>query len=287
MPKQGFEVSREEQATVSSDKITIVSGVIIPGEHSIELPGFHGIGISPNHPTIVPTSYDFSKTRDFAWGASTYGYLPPGMRQDVAVRSEAQAVNVLISDAFFQSAARGDVNTDVLDLRNLAGLDDPVGAGLMHSLGAIAAEGGTSEWPLLIDTITTSLALRVMQMMGAKLKISKLHTGRMSVVIDYINSNLDKALGLDELAQVANLSLFHFARQFKNETNQTPHEYVLSARVKRSVEMARRGDAPLSIIALACGFSSQAHMTKAVKAMTGSTPGQHRRDAGIKTSSLE
>lgn len=153
----------------------------------------------------------------------------------------------------------------------------------MHSLEAIASNGDAGDWPLLIDTISTSLALRIMQMLGAKLKINTLKTERMKRVTDYINDNLDKTLSLDELSQVACLSHFHFARQFKIETGKTPHEYVLRARVEKAVKLTRLGAAPLSMIALACGFSSQAHMTRAVKAMTGSTPGQHQRDAGLKT----
>ena len=187
-----------------------------------------------------------------------------------------------MSDAFFQNAARGEVNTERIDLRNLVGVHDPVGAHLMMSLGSIAKNDGSQEWPILVETIGTSLALRIMQMLGAKIRISNSRTDKMKRVRDYINDNLDKSLSLGDLSNAAGLSIFHFARQFKAETGQTPHEYVQKTRVQRAVHLLRRGELPLSMVALACGFSSQAHMTKAVKAATGITPGQHRSDAGLK-----
>lgn len=278
----GFGVSRKKEKTASTSTITVFSGVITPGDYSIELPDSHAIGMSPNYKTIVPISYNSEKMRDVVWEPNTYGYLPPGMRQEGTTLDRGASVNVVMSDAFFRNSARGEVQIERLDFRGMAALSDPVGTSLMRSLGAMADGGDAQDWPLLMDTIGASLALRLMQVMGANVRISRLPTGRMSRVMDYINDHLDRVLTLDELSQVAGLSMFHFARQFKRETGESPHEYVLRTRVAKAVSLARIGATPLSIIALACGFSSQAHMTKAIKAKTGATPGQHQRDAGVK-----
>lgn len=279
----GFRLNQSEPMLISTPSISIMSSTIVPCEYSIETPGFHAIGISPSKLTTVPTSYGGGRLRDFKWGPSAYGYLPPGMRQHGVITESAKATNILITDQFFREAAREEVNFGSFDARNLVAVSDPPGAHLITSLGAIAEAGETGEWPILIESIGAALALRIMHMMGAKLRIKYPSGGRLSRVIEYINDNLDSNITLVDMASVACLSIHHFARQFKTHTGQTPHGYVLQRRVNKAIELSRRGNMPLIAVAMVCGFSSQAHMTKAVKKQTGATPGEHQREAGVRS----
>ena len=49
---------------------------------------------------------------------------------------------------------------------------------------------------------------------------------------DYIEANLTRRLTLGELARVAALSPFHFARCFKATTGLAPHQYVTARRIE-------------------------------------------------------
>jgi len=83
-------------------------------------------------------------------------------------------------------------------------------------------------------------------------------------------------LTLDELAGVAGLSRYHFLRAFRREVGVTPHAYLTSRRIAAAKGFLA-GDAPLSEVALACGFYDQSHFSRAFKGCTGVTPGQYRR----------
>ena len=83
-------------------------------------------------------------------------------------------------------------------------------------------------------------------------------------------------LTLDELAGVAGLSRYHFLRAFRREGGVTPHAYLTSRRIAAAKGFLA-GDAPLSEVALACGFYDQSHFSRAFKGCTGVTPGQYRR----------
>ena len=50
---------------------------------------------------------------------------------------------------------------------------------------------------------------------------------------------LTDTLALEELAEVAGLSPFHFARQFKTATGHPPHDYLIRLRVDRAQELIR------------------------------------------------
>ena len=52
-------------------------------------------------------------------------------------------------------------------------------------------------------------------------------SGRLAQVVDYIESNLNEQLSLVTLARIAQMSAFHFARQFKSSIGLTPHQYVV------------------------------------------------------------
>jgi AraC-like DNA-binding protein len=73
-------------------------------------------------------------------------------------------------------------------------------------------------------------------------------------VNEYVETHLSDSVDLAELAGVAGLSVFHFARQFKQSAGVTPHHYLLQKRVERAQEMLARTNLSLSEIAIATGF---------------------------------
>jgi AraC family transcriptional regulator len=73
------------------------------------------------------------------------------------------------------------------------------------------------------------------------------------------------------------MSVYHFARRFKETVGESPHAYVLSRRLARAQHMLRRRDSSLVDVAAACGFSSQAHLTTAFRNAFGATPNTYRR----------
>lgn len=98
-------------------------------------------------------------------------------------------------------------------------------------------------------------------------------------VFEYVDAHLETAVGLSDLADVACMSPYHFARCFKNSTGMTPHHYVLQQRVHRAKDMLRESEQSVAQVAFACGFSSQSHLTTVFKRITGQTPARFRKEA--------
>jgi transcriptional regulator GlxA family with amidase domain len=55
------------------------------------------------------------------------------------------------------------------------------------------------------------------------------------------------------------------------------------ARVHRALTVLERAALPLSAVAATCGFADQAHMTRAITALTGRPPGHWLRSNSFKT----
>src|SRR5262249_39907936 len=109
-------------------------------------------------------------------------------------------------------------------------------------------------------------------------------------VVDFIEANIDQDLPLVSLARVAAMSVYHFARRFKETVGVSPHAYVVTRRIRRAQKLLEHGPSRLADVAAACGFSNQAHFTATFQRGIGVTPGAyrrvfHRRFAGITASS--
>lgn len=97
--------------------------------------------------------------------------------------------------------------------------------------------------------------------------------------IELVEYTIDQQVTLQELAKAAAMSPYHFARTFKAAMGTTPMRFVWQRRIERARAMLADRSLPLAQVALACGFSSQAHFTTAFKHATGMTPAAWRRAA--------
>jgi transcriptional regulator GlxA family with amidase domain len=100
--------------------------------------------------------------------------------------------------------------------------------------------------------------------------------GALRRVHEYIETHASENIELSMLATIADLSLFHFAREFKRSTGVAPHNYLVRKRVERAKDMLARTDCSLTEIALAAGFSDQSHLARHFRQIVGSTPGEFR-----------
>jgi AraC family transcriptional regulator len=99
---------------------------------------------------------------------------------------------------------------------------------------------------------------------------------RLNRVLDYMSQNLGADISLEELASVACLSIYHFARSFKLATGTAPFHYFSDLRISRAKDLLTDPRKTLEDIASSTGFSSGANLTRAFKKSVGVSPTQYR-----------
>jgi AraC family transcriptional regulator len=96
-------------------------------------------------------------------------------------------------------------------------------------------------------------------------------------IMVFVEDNLARRIGVNELASLTGFSPAHFSRSFRVSFNETPHHYLVRMRVERALVQLQSADTPLSQVATECGFSDQSHFNRAFKKMLGASPGAWRR----------
>ena len=96
-------------------------------------------------------------------------------------------------------------------------------------------------------------------------------------VLDAIYGRLGEKITLQDIADAAFMSRFHFARLFRRSTGYSPMEYLLHARLEQAKALLRQGTTPISDIAAVIGFADQSHLTRHFRRTVGVTPLQYAR----------
>ena len=176
----------------------------------------------------------------------------------------------------FEGALYETVDFDSIEITSHFAQNDP----LIHQLGLQLkgeVETGGLGGRLYADAIANLMAIHLFNNYATTKPQIKSYTDglplyKLKIVKEYIEAHLERALSLDELAQVTNMSVGHFSRLFKQSTGYTPHQYLIRRRVKRAKELLRHKQLSIADVAYQVGFANQGHLNYHFKRCTGITP---------------
>lgn len=212
-------------------------------------------------------------------GAGSLCVLPHGVTTDWEVEGWIRLFHLYVPPAAFDRAVVEGLDADParVELIDRTYIRDPLIEGMIRSVVL------PLRWEEPADRVALSYAGRMLiaalvsrftnrDPRGAR-ALGGLAPAIRRRLVEFIDARLDTALTIDELAEEAGLSPFHFARAFKRSMGEPPHRFVQRRRVERAKDLIRDGRMSLAEVALACGFSSQSHFTARFREFTGVTPG--------------
>jgi AraC-like DNA-binding protein len=92
----------------------------------------------------------------------------------------------------------------------------------------------------------------------------------------FIDQHFAESIDLNNIADEAYFSKFHFIRMFKNSYGKTPHQYLISLRIERSMELLK-ADISVADVCYEVGFESLASFSRLFKRIIGMTPSAYAK----------
>lgn len=98
---------------------------------------------------------------------------------------------------------------------------------------------------------------------------------RLRKLEEFIADNITRQITLTELAAVAGISKFYFARCFQKATGQSPARFVLEKRMQYARKLLEQHS--VTSTAFLLGYANPSHFTEAFRSVFGLTPSQYQQ----------
>lgn len=95
----------------------------------------------------------------------------------------------------------------------------------------------------------------------------------------WMDANAHEQIGLENAAEEAGLSTFHFLRLFRDVLGVTPHQYLVRARLRRAARLLAEEERSITDIALDVGFADLSNFVRTFGRAAGVSPRDFRRAA--------
>jgi len=194
---------------------------------------------------------------------------------------EVRHLHLYLSPTLLQQiATSADIDPDTVEFVDTLGMFDPrIETIALSLLSELRSEGLGGR--LYVESLANILGIHLLRQHSSVKQPSLprsvgLDRATLRRVSTYIEEHLAEDLSLSELAAVAYLSPYHFARLFKASTDFAPHQYVIGRRIERAKLLLSTTNWSLTAIAHAVGFAHESHLALHFKRLTGLLPSSYR-----------
>jgi transcriptional regulator GlxA family with amidase domain len=96
------------------------------------------------------------------------------------------------------------------------------------------------------------------------------------VIYKHINENFKEHISLDEISEIASMTVPAFCRYFKKVTGKTFTKLVNEYRVVHATKLLSESQMSITDISYECGFNNFSHFNKLFKEITGKSASKYR-----------
>ncbi len=160
-------------------------------------------------------------------------------------------------------------------------------AEVAQSCGFVDFGGFEANYKSRYDEDPTQVFLRYFQSTRSDAKLAHSRSGsaltpaKIDLLRHHINASLGERMTVERLSALVGMSPQSFAVSFKEVFKITPAQYVLWERLKWARWLLANTETGISAVAAETGFSSQSHLTSALKSRTGETPHELRQSSRL------
>lgn len=249
---------------------------VLPGRMLEHTANCHEVNISVSGNLTTQKSSSTGKTVITKGGAGNLCLTPAGQIIGAFWEKPLDNVGILLAPEFVKTTAVENRFSADFEFKEIYQDKDSLIQQIAFTLLA-ESKSETPAGKLYADSLIQTLTLHLLKNYSNAASVQESINGglsgyRLRRVQEFISANLEEDLSLAQLAEVADLSQFHFARAFRKSTGQTPQHYLMEQRIERAKQLLSKNDLPIVEISLRTGFKNQSHFTTLFRKFTKSTP---------------
>jgi AraC-like DNA-binding protein len=96
----------------------------------------------------------------------------------------------------------------------------------------------------------------------------------------YLEGNLGRVVRISELAELNNVSIWHFTKSFQAIYGESPHVAATRIRMDHAARLLLETELAVSEVGMACGFENNCSFSRAFRASYGEPPSRFRLSSG-------
>jgi AraC-like DNA-binding protein len=148
-------------------------------------------------------------------------------------------------------------------------------------LGELAQAAADGSSDIGLDEIGQALASRVIEVMSGKSRkaaaLAARDRRRAVETALWIDAHSHRQIGLEDAADQAGISPFHFLRLFSEVVGVTPHQYLVRSRLRHAARRLAEDDSPITDIAYDVGFNDLSNFVRTFHRAAGASPLRFRQ----------
>lgn len=135
------------------------------------------------------------------------------------------------------------------------------------------------EMIIMLERIYHMLTANHVVLIDEKHQKKEISSNLLQTAILYIDSHYNEKIQLEDIVAVTGSNHTTITRLFKEETDETPMEYLWNVRINHVKKNLEFTNIPIKEAAIRAGFSTISHFSRMFKEKTGQTPAVYRKNA--------
>lgn len=207
--------------------------------------------------------------------------LPAGLQYGGQTSASEKVINIHLDRSLVERVAGDEFGTRRIEIVPQFNRSD---ARIFHIGAVLQAElaAGNDTGRLFGESLGVALAAHLLKNYSSGEMLVRNYVGglpkyKLRRATEHINDCLGEDVTLAELADSAGMSIYYFARLFKQSTRRTPQQYIIEQKINRAKQLLSETDSAVTDIAYRLGFATPSHFTMLFKRLTGTTPTAFRK----------
>lgn len=201
--------------------------------------------------------------------------LPTGNRE-----SPSKYLDITVKKEFLEQVSSEVSRTNKINLQRIeAAFSYRLVEAIAGFKNEILMYGESNQ--LMIDSITTQMVVQLLRDINGDIPAGRetAFKDQQSIknAIDYMQSYYSCSITITDICQTVHLSPNYFIRCFKEQTGQTPYQYLTEIRIRKAQQMLKKINYSIGEIATLCGFVNSGHFSTLFKRYVGISPTDYRK----------